>query len=199
MIVILTGVPGCGKGKVIDIVRKKMEVSVLNFGDFMFRIAKESGIVKDRDDMRKRISIEVSRAMQRKAADAISSEIAKLGENVIVDTHCTVNSPAGYFPGLPFEVLQRLKPHAIVVREVNPASVVERRNKDRSSGVRSKRDEEEVSAIAIQQDLNRSYAASYSAISGATLKVVVDRDVEDYVYQNAEIAAQAVLDVFELR
>ncbi len=199
MIVILTGVPGCGKGKVIEFVKKKIDVSVLNFGDFMFRIAKESGMVKDRDDMRKKISVETSRAMQKKAAEAISSEIAKMGENVIVDTHCTILSPAGYFPGLPFEVLQRLKPHAILVREVSPASVLERREKDRKSGVRTKRDEEELSAIELQQQLNRCYAAAYSAVSGATLKVVIDREVEEYPYQNAELAAKALIEIFEFK
>lgn len=199
MIVVLTGVPGCGKGKVIEFVKKKMDVSVLNFGDFMFRIATETGIVKDRDDMRKNISIETSRAMQRKTAGAISSEVAKLGENVIIDTHCTVSSPAGYFAGLPFEVLQKLKPHAIIVREVNPAAIVERRNRDKASGVRARRDDEEVSAIQLQQELNRAYAVAYSAISGATLKVVIDRDLEEYPYQNAELAAEAVLEVFKFK
>jgi len=199
MIVVLTGVPGCGKGKVIELVKKKMDFSVLNFGDFMFRIARESGMVKDRDEMRKKISIETSRAMQRRAADAISAEIAKMGENVIVDTHCTVVSPAGYFPGLPFEVLQKLKPHAILVREVNAASIVERREKDRKSGVRAKRDEEELSSIELQQQLNRCYAAAYSVVSGATLRVVIDRDVEEYPYQNAELAANALLQIFEFR
>ena len=196
MIVVITGVPGCGKGKVMELVSGKMDVSILNFGDFMFRLATESGLVKDRDDMRKKISIDLTRAMQKKAAEAIGAEIEKLGENVIIDTHCTIKSPAGYFPGLPFEVLERLKPDAIVIREVDPAAIVERRNKDRDTGVRAKRDEEEVSAIQLHQDLNRAYGAAYSALTGSTLKIVVDRKVEDYVYQNAEVAAQAVLDVF---
>ncbi len=197
--VVLTGVPGCGKGKVIELVKSKMDVSVLNFGDFMFRIAKESGMVDDRDDMRKEISIEATRTMQRKAAEAIGDEISKLGENVIVDTHCSIKSPAGFFPGLPFEVLQRLAPDAIVLREVDPASIVERRNKDRETGVRAKRDEEEISAIQLHQEVNRSYATAYSAISGATLTVAVDKKVESFEFENAALVARAVMDVFQFR
>jgi adenylate kinase len=196
MIVVITGVPGCGKGKVMELAGKKMDVSILNFGDFMFRMATESGLVKDRDDMRKKIGMELTRAMQKKAAGAIGEEIGKLGENVIIDTHCTIKTPAGYVPGLPFEVLRNLKPDAIVIREVDPASIVERRNRDRATGVRAKRDEEEVSAIQLHQNLNRVYAAAYSAISGSTLKIVIDKKVEEYEFQNAEVAAQALLDVF---
>ncbi len=173
-----------------------MDVDVLNFGDFMFRIATESGLVKDRDEMRKKISIERSRKMQKKAAEALSSEIEKLGENVIVDTHCTIASPAGYFPGLPFEVLRKLSPDSIFLREVNPGAIVERRNRDRQRGVRAKRDQEETETIALQQDLNRSYAVAYCAISGATLKVFQDRDVEEYPFQNAELAAKELQKVF---
>lgn len=199
MIVVLTGVPGCGKGKVIEFLSKKMDISVLNFGDFMFRIATESGMVKDRDEMRKKISIERSRAIQKKSAEAISEEIEKLGDNVILDTHCTIASPAGYFTGLPFEVLQELKPDTIFIREVNPGAIVERRNRDREKGVRSKRDREEVNTIQLQQDLNRSYAAAYCAISGATLKIFQDNDVEEYPFQNAELAADALVEVFQFR
>jgi adenylate kinase len=196
LIVVITGVPGCGKGKVMELVGEKMDVSILNFGDFMFRMATESGLVKDRDDMRKKIGIDLTRAMQKKAAEAIGVEIEKLGENVIIDTHCTIKSPAGYFPGLPFEVLQSLRPDAIVIREVDPESIVERRNKDRATGVRSKRDEEEAGAIQLHQDLNRAYAAAYSSITGSTLKILPDKKIEEYEYQNAEVAARAVLDVF---
>ncbi len=176
-----------------------MDVSVLNFGDFMFRIARESGMVDDRDDMRKRISIGATRAMQRKAAEAIEDEMGKLGENVIVDTHCAIRSPAGFLPGLPFEVLQKLSPDAIVLREVDPASIVERRNKDRESGVRSKRDEEEISEIQLHQDINRSYATAYSAVSGATLTLAVDKKVEDFEFENAALVARAVMDIFQFR
>ncbi len=199
MIVILTGVPGSGKGKVIELVKRRMDVSVFNIGDFLFRTAVESGLVEDRDDMKWRIGIETTRAMRKKVVEGIKSEIEKLGENVIVDTHCTVKSPAGYFPGLPFEILRKLKPHAIVVREVDPASVVERRNSDRANGVRVRRDEEEVSLIRQHQEINRSFAAAYSAISGATLRIVVDRKEEQYEFQNAEMVAKAVLEVFEFR
>ena len=137
--------------------------------------------------------------MQRKAAEAIGDEMAKLGESVIVDTHCAIKSPAGFLPGLPFEVLQKLRPDAIVLREVDAASIVERRNKDRESGVRAKRDEEEISSIQLHQDINRSYAAAYSAISGATLTIAVDKKVESFEFENAALVARAVIDIFQFR
>jgi adenylate kinase len=199
MIVILTGVPGCGKSKVLEFVKEKMDVSILNFGDFMLRIAEQSGLVAHRDDIRKKIDIGTSRDIQKRAAEAISGELGKLGDHVIIDTHCSISSPSGYLPGLPLETLQRLKPDAIVVREVDPVSVVERRERDKGSGLRTKRDEEAVSAIQLQQDLNRSFAAAYSAASGATLMVMTDHDVEEIPFENAHRVADFILRVFEFR
>jgi len=199
MIVILTGVPGSGKGKVIELVKKRLDVSVLNFGDFIFHIAQDSGLVKDRDEMRNKISITQTRSMQKSAADTIAAQLSQLGDNVIIDTHCAVRSPAGYFPGLPSTVLDEIKPHSIVVREAHPEVILLRRKQDKKRGVRSKRDMEDLTSIRLHQELNRSFAAAYCAISGATLRVLVDKEKEDYPFQNADIAAEAILNIFAFK
>lgn len=199
MIIILTGVPGSGKGKVIELVKRKLNVSVLNFGDFIFHIAQDSGLVKDRDEMRDKISITQTRSMQKSAADTIAAQLSQLGDNVIIDTHCAVRSPAGYFPGLPSGVLSEIKPHSIVIREAKPEVILERRKHDKDKGVRSKRDMEDIFSVSLHQQLNRSFAAAYCAISGATLRVLIDREKEDHPYQNAEAAAEAILNIFAFK
>ena len=199
LIVILTSVPGCGKGKVIEFLKKKASVSVINFGDFMLASAKRLGLAEDRDELRTKLSIDQSQSMQRKVARLISKKIWELGGDVIIETHCAVRSAAGYFPGLPYEVLRSLKPSAIVVREADPAKIIERRELDRKAGVRLRRDHEDLESIKLHQELNRAFAAAYSAISGATLMIIIDRDKEEYPFQNAEIVADAIAEILSFR
>ncbi len=199
LIVILTSVPGCGKGKVIEFLKKKASVSVINFGDFMLASAKRLGLAEDRDELRTKLSIDQSQSMQRKVARLISKKIWELGGDVIIETHCAVRSAAGYFPGLPYEVLRSLKPSAIVVREADPAKIIERRELDRKAGVRLRRDHEDLESIKLHQELNRAFAAAYSAISGATLMIIIDRDKEEYPFQNAEIVADSIAEILSFR
>jgi len=199
LIIILTSVPGCGKGKVIEFLKTKVDVSVINFGDFMLAAARRLGLAEDRDELRTKISIDQSQSMQRKVARLISKKIWELGGDVIIETHCAVRSAAGYFPGLPYEVIRALKPSAIVVREADPMKIIERRNRDRKTGVRVKRDDEDEESIRLHQELNRAFAAAYSAISGATLRIIIDRDHEDYPFQNAEIVADAIAEILRFR
>ena len=76
-----------------------------------------------RDRLRK-LPYELQREMQIQAAKNIS----KLG-NVIVDTHCTIKTPFGYLPGLPYDVLQILKPSRIILIEADAKEIMERRRK----------------------------------------------------------------------
>src|SRR3989344_5482322 len=94
-IIIVTGTPGAGKTTVLaeTLENFKGKVTLVNYGDFMFEIAKQRGI-KNRDDMRKQ-PLAVQREIQTKAAEQITSRSSGL---TIVDTHSTILTPHGYIP-----------------------------------------------------------------------------------------------------
>jgi len=91
-----------------------LNIEFVTFGSVMIDIAKEMGLVKDRDEMRK-LTLDQQKQLQIHSAEKVSS----MG-NVILDTHCTVKTPKGYMPGLPEWVLEKLQPTAIVVVEADP-------------------------------------------------------------------------------
>ena len=51
-------------------------------------------------------------------------------DNVIVDTHCTINTPSGFLPGLPIWVLEELQPDLFILIEANPDEIIYRRLND---------------------------------------------------------------------
>ncbi len=74
--VIITGVPGVGKTTVVNEALKKIreegvEYQSINFGTFMFEVAKNDNIVQDRDQMRT-LDRAVQKQLQQRAAQAIS-------------------------------------------------------------------------------------------------------------------------------
>ena len=162
---IVDGIPGAGKTTVLNEVIKKAGIEVINYGDVMFEMAKKEGI-KDRDGMRK-LPYEKQRELQRKAAE----EIAKK-DNVIVDTHCTIKTPYGYLPGLPYDVLQILKPERIILIEADVEEILQRRKKDEEIRQRDKESKEEMEE---HQLMNRISGMSYAVLTNATLKIVKNR------------------------
>jgi len=148
-IVVVTGTPGVGKSTVISRAVEKFrsagaDCEVINYGDFMLNIAKKKAGVTDRDEMRK-LSFDIYQEIQKEAAD----DIARVAERklVLLDTHCTVKKPEGYYPGLPRWVLERLRPVTIVVIDAPPAEVLGRRTKD----AKRRRDQGSVSRRCFQR------------------------------------------------
>ena len=92
-VVVVTGVPGVGKSTVMG-AAEEYGYKIVNFGTTMFEEAQKEG-VSDRDDMRK-LAVEEQQRLQKQAGEKIS----KMG-NVVVDTHASILTPAGYMPGLP--------------------------------------------------------------------------------------------------
>jgi len=182
-LVVLTGTPGAGKTTVLDkaIEEVKGKFEIQNFGDVMFETARKEGIVKDRDEMRK-LPSETQKRIQKKAARSIAQR-SKNG-NLIVDTHCTIKTPRGYLPGLPRWVLEELMPDIIVLAEADPDEIIGRRRSD----ISRTRDMEAVSSVEEHQQMNRSIAAAYSMLTGATVKIVKNHDegLEDAVREMVE-------------
>jgi adenylate kinase len=170
--VIITGVPGVGKTTVINEALKKLksegiEYQSINFGSFMFEVAKTDNIVKDRDQMRA-----LDRAVQKQLQQRAGQEIAKVSGNVLIDTHASVKTPKGYLAGLPEWVLREIMPDIIVLVETDDDQILMRRLTDDTRS----RDKEGSRSIGEHQQFNRSIAAAYAMMTGCTIKIITNAD-----------------------
>jgi adenylate kinase len=160
--IIALGVPGAGKTTVLKSL--KGEYKVVNYGDLMLEIEKKEFGIKERDEMRK-LPIEKQKLAQKLVAEAL----AKMHGKVILDTHCSVATPSGYYPGLPFEFLKLWKVEALVYVTASVDELKARRENDPTR----KRD---VDDIALHDDMNKGYLAAYSAFTGAPAVVIYNRN-----------------------
>jgi len=178
-VIVVTGIPGVGKTTVMKKAAEGMDIEFVTFGTVMIDIAKETGLVEDRDEMRK-LTLEQQKDLQIKTAE----RVANMG-NVILDTHCTVKTPKGYMPGLPEWVVKKLNPTAIVVVEADPEEIFNRRAKDTTRN----RDPDSKEKINEHQMLNRAAAMAYAALTGSTVKIVFNHDdaIEEAVKQAAPV------------
>lgn len=183
-VVVVTGTPGVGKTTVLT---KALEgvsnYSVVNYGDVMLEEAKRKG-VSNRDEMRQ-LPPKVQREIQRNAAEKIAGMAKEKG--IIVDTHCTIKTPAGYLPGLPKWVLDALKPEKFVLIEAEPEEIMNRRIKDTTRI----RDTEVLSEIEEHQLVNKAMAMAYASLTGATVKIIKNNDGK------LEEASKQVIEVLE--
>lgn len=176
-LVVVTGMPGAGSSTVIKEAlsliegrsrskRERERYSVRNYGDVMYEAALEEGIVRNRDELR-RLSVEKQREIQLHACDKIA-EWRRSTDHIIIDTHCTIKTPAGYLPGLPEYVLRKLKPDMFVLIEAKPEEILERRHKDKTR----ERDVEDKSGIEEHQFMNRAVSMTYACLTGAAVKII---------------------------
>lgn len=163
--IIVTGVPGVGKTTVVTQAAEKLGLDVVVYGTEMLRVAQAKGLVEHRDEMRTLDPAE-QRAVQKAAAEAIAEK-----GRVIVDTHCTIQTPSGYLPGLPEWVVRGLEPETIVLIETDAEAIAARRGSDDTR----ERDADSPEAIAFHQALNRSAAAAVATLTGATIAVVENK------------------------
>jgi adenylate kinase len=170
--VIITGVPGVGKTTVVNEALKKLretgiEYQSINFGSFMFEVAKTENIVKDRDQMRT-----LDRTVQKQLQQRAGQAIAKVSGNVLIDTHASVKTPKGYLAGLPEWVLREIMPDIIVLIETDDDQILMRRLTDETRA----RDKEGSRSIGEHQQFNRSIAAAYAMMTGCTIKMITNAD-----------------------
>jgi len=177
--IIVMGLPGAGKSTVLKGV--KSEHKILNYGDLMFEIEKEKYDIKDRDEMRK-LPVEKQKEVQKLVAEKLSKETGK----VILDTHCSVNTPGGYYPGLPFDFLKGLQVDILVLVTADPKEVEQRRAADPSR----KRDADD---IALHDALNKAYLTAYSAFTGAPAIVIINRQGK---LEDAVAKLQKICDIY---
>jgi len=162
--IILLGIPGAGKTTVLNELLKQLpEFRVVNWGDRMLELAKARGLVANRDEMRK-LPLEKMAPLQSEAAESFARETGKW----ILDTHCSVRTQNGYFPGLPFRLLGKMQVEKLVLLEAPAGDILARRNSDATR----LRDAQGIGEIEEHLFANKSLACAYSAFTGAQLSFV---------------------------
>jgi len=146
----VVGVPGVGKTSVINEAKKylKYEFKVVNTGDIMFELAKEKYNINNRDEIRKKLTFEQQKEIQREAIKRIKK--MEKESDIILDTHLVIESYEGYIPAMLRDYAEILRPDGIAVIISDPDKIFVRRLKDIQ--IRG-RDVENLKRIEIQQNL----------------------------------------------
>ena len=167
-ITIVVGIPGVGKTTVITktkdiLLQSGYSTTVVVFGSVMLSEAKKMGI-GDRDQIRK-LSLSGQQNLQNLAADYICSVKEDL---VIVDTHLFIRTSSGFFPGIPQNVIQKLKPRNLILITATPEEILARRAKDESRN----RDMVSIEEIKKELGLAISMISTISILSGSAFEIV---------------------------
>ena len=170
--IILVGIPGVGKttilSKMVEILKNHQKtVSVISFGTLMFEVAKENGL-KDRDDLRK-LPVHEQQHLQKITAEKISTYPEQV---LIVDTHAFINSPEGYYPGLPEHVLKIIKPTNFVSVSAKPEEIYNRRMKDNTRN----RDKITLLNINKELDIQSAMISACTVLTGSPVKHILNSE-----------------------
>ncbi|MDB9721582.1 adenylate kinase [Nitrosopumilus sp.] len=168
--IILVGIPGVGKTTLlttmVEILKSnKKNVVVINYGSLMFDVAKENGLT-DRDQLRK-LSVSEQQRLQKIAAEKIAGHEEEV---VIIDTHAFINSPEGYYPGLPEHVLKIIKPTNFVSVSAKPEEIYNRRMKDDTRN----RDKITLANIKKELDVQSGMISACAVITGSPVRLVLN-------------------------
>ncbi|HSB57436.1 MAG TPA: adenylate kinase [Nitrosopumilaceae archaeon] len=170
--IIIVGIPGVGKttivSKVLETLKaKKISASVSIFGTVMFEEAKKKGI-KNRDELRK-LSVPEQKELQSMTARKIASITDDV---IIVDTHAFISTKAGFYPGLPHNVLEILMPDLFIMITARPEEIYNRRMKDTTR----ERDIVSIDEIKKELDVTSALLATCSILCGSPIKMVLNSE-----------------------
>ncbi len=166
----MIGIPGVGKTtlltKIVEILKNNgKNVHMISFGTLMFEVAKANGLT-NRDELRK-LPVSEQQRLQKVAAEKIA---AYNQEIVIIDTHAFINSPEGYYPGLPEHVLKIIKPTNFVSVSAKPEEIYNRRMKDDTRN----RDKITLPNIKKELDVQSGMISACAVITGAPVRYVLN-------------------------
>jgi adenylate kinase len=170
--VVIVGIAGVGKttlvAKIVEILNgKKKSVSVHSFGTVMLEEAKKFGI-KNRDELRK-----LPMAKQKELQKLAAKKIAGFDDNVvIIDTHAFIATQEGFYPGLPYQVLEEIQPENFIAVSARPEEIYNRRMKDTT------RDRDIISIDKIKRELavQDAMLSSCAVITGSPMKSVLNSE-----------------------
>ena len=168
----MIGIPGVGKTtllfKIVEILKNhEKNVRMISYGTLMFEVAKENGLT-NRDELRK-LPISEQQRLQKVAAEKIASHNEEI---VIIDTHAFINSPEGYYPGLPEHVLKIIKPTNFVSVSAKPEEIYNRRMKDNTRN----RDKITLANIKKELDIQSGMISACAVITGAPVRHVLNSE-----------------------
>ena len=86
------------------------------------------------------------------AIETLKGELVGAGHSLLTSTHCTINTPAGFLPGLPIWVLEQLQPDLFILIEAHPDEIIYRRSNDETRS----RDVQKAKDIQLHQEMNIS-------------------------------------------
>ena len=133
----------------------------------MFNIARETFKLDNRDEIRM-LATEDFRKLQSR----VVRELAAVEESYILNTHASVKTRDGYYPGLPRYVLEQLPIECFVYIHASLDEIIKRRNMDKTR----KRDVENIEDLKEHDEMNRNYLASYSMFCNSPVKFLVNAD-----------------------
>ncbi len=167
-VIIVVGIPGVGKStivkKVVDSLNeKKIKTIVAVFGSLMLDEASKINI-PNRDQIRKLPLLE-QHLLQEKTAKNIALIESDI---VIVDTHLFIRTSSGYYPGLPSNLLEIIKPSNLILILADSIEIHERRLADKSRN----RDVTSIEEIEFELSISKTMLSTSSIISGAPFKVI---------------------------
>ncbi|HET8794002.1 MAG TPA: adenylate kinase [Nitrososphaeraceae archaeon] len=170
--IVVVGIPGVGKTTIVSNVKKTLDEKeirtvVAEFGKIMLEEATKLKI-QSRDEIR-RLSISEQKNLQNTAAEKISQISSDV---VIVDTHLFINTKEGYYPGLPFDLLNNLKPTNLILITANPEEIYHRRQNDSSRN----RDMISIDSIKNDIDVSKMLISCCSVVSGAPFKILSNHE-----------------------
>ena len=166
-IVIVAGSPGAGKTSVLRGVEKDKNYKIINIGDLMIKRAMMKDYISDRDQLRT-LNNKISTELRSYAFGRVS----KMSGNLLLDTHTSIETRGRYIPGLPLDIVRRMKGLvAFIYVDASTEEIVMRRRADKSR----KREEEDRVLIDIQRLINMSVLLSYSSYLNIPLYVIINR------------------------
>lgn len=166
----MIGIPGVGKTTLLSKIEKiltdnKKNITRISFGTLMFEVAKENGLI-DRDDLRK-LPVTEQQRIQKITAEKIASQNEEI---MIIDTHAFINSPEGYYPGLPEHVLKIIKPTNFISISAKPEEIYNRRMTDDTRN----RDKITLSNIKKELDVQSGMISACAVITGSPVKHILN-------------------------
>ena len=182
--VVIVGIPGVGKTSLVTRIVEllngdKQRASVHSYGTVMMDEA-EIKQISDRDNLR-HLPVSQQKELQKQAA----TKISELTDDVVfIDTHAFISTKEGFYPGLPYHVIQFLVPTHLFAISARPEEIYNRRRKDDSRN----RDKISIEAIKKELAVQDAMLSSCSVLSGSPMKVILNNEGK------IDEAAQNVID-----
>jgi adenylate kinase len=166
-ILIVAGSPGSGKTTLLSSRAIRSKYKVVTMGDLMAKAAIAKGLVRNRDEIR-RLPI----AANKRISAAAAREIARIGGNIVLETHASVEADGRFIPGLLAEHMRVWgNVVGLVYLDSTNEEIIRRRMRDRSRI----REHESAEWLDRQRIVNLAALSYHSASLNIPLYIIDNR------------------------